>query len=100
MRDLTQLRTEIDRIDDQIIDLLAQRFAFCHEVARYKQRHNIAVVLPERIEQVKSRCAARALSQSLDADFVRDIYTRIIDQTCETEYRVLAESERSDTNSP
>ena len=88
MSDLSSLRTDIDRIDDQIVDLLARRFAICREVAEYKHRHGIAVVLPERIEQVKTRCADRAEAQGIDRAFVLDLYTRIIDQTCETERRV------------
>ena len=88
MSDLSSLRTDIDGIDDQIVDLLARRFAICRKVAEYKHRHNIAVVLPERIEQVKTRCADRAEPQGVDRAFIIDLYTRIIDQTCETERSV------------
>ena len=88
MSDLSNLRTEIDGLDDQIVDLLARRFAICREVAEYKLRHGIAVVLPDRIEQVKSRCANRAEAKGVDRAFILDLYTRIIDQTCETERQV------------
>ncbi len=92
MRDLTSLRTDIDSIDDQIVDLLARRFAICREVATYKLLHGIAVVLPERIEQVKARCAERAEFQGVDRAFVLALYTLIIDQTCETERAIQKES--------
>ncbi len=85
MSDLASLRTDIDRIDDQIVDLLARRFAICRKVAEYKLRHGIAVVLPDRIEQVKNRCADRAEALDVDRAFILELYTRIIDQTCETE---------------
>ncbi len=88
MSDLTSLRTEIDGIDDRIVDLLARRFAICRKVAAYKLRHGIAVVLPERIEQVKSRCADRAEAGGVDRAFTLALYTLIIDQTCETERSV------------
>jgi len=91
MSDLASLRTEIDGIDDRIVDLLARRFAICREVAEYKLRHGIAVVLPERIEQVKTRCADRAEAQGVDRAFTLDLYTRIIDQTCDTERTVQSE---------
>ena len=85
MSDLTNLRTEIDSIDDQIVDLLARRFAICRKVAEHKLRHGIEIVLPERIEQVKARCADRAGPLGVDRAFVTRLYTLIIDQTCETE---------------
>ena len=90
MSDLTQWRADIDRIDDQIVDLLTRRFAICQEVAAYKFAHDIPVVLPERIEAVKTRCASRAERQGLDAALVAALYTLIIDQTCETERLVQA----------
>ncbi len=96
MDDLAQLRTDIDTIDDRIVDLLAQRFAICRRVAEYKLRHDIPVVLPDRIEQVKTRCADRAVGQDVDRDFVLALYTLIIDQTCETEWalqRALADAD-------
>ena len=94
MSDLASLRTEIDGIDDQIVDLLARRFALCREVADYKLRHDIAVVLPERIEEVKNRCAGRASSQGVDRAFTLALYTLIIDQTCETERTVQSQLSR------
>ncbi len=95
MSDLTQFRADIDRIDDRIVDLLAERFAICRQVADYKLRHDIPVVLPERIEQVKTRCADRAESQGVDRTLILALYTLIIEQTCETERALLrAASER------
>jgi chorismate mutase len=88
MSDLTQFRADIDGIDDQIVDLLARRFAICREVAAYKLRHAIPVVLPERIEQVKRRCADRAEGQGVDRAFALALYALIIEQTCETERQV------------
>ncbi len=90
MSDLKTMRTEIDTIDDQIVDLLARRFAICREVAEYKHRHGIAVVLPDRIEQVKTRCADRAEAKGVDRSFTTSLYTLIIDQTCETERAILS----------
>jgi chorismate mutase-like protein len=91
MRDLTSIRSDIDHIDDQIVDLLAQRFAMCRDVADYKLKHGIPVVLPERIAQVKSRCATRAEGKGVDPAFVAALYTLIIDRTCEAERAAQAE---------
>lgn len=89
MNVLTPFRSEIDRIDDQIIDLLAQRFQVCRHVAHVKMQQGIAVRLPGRIEQVKQRCADRAAAQGVDHAFVLDLYDRIIEQTCRTEEAIL-----------
>ena len=90
MSDLSQFRDIIDGIDDQIVDLLARRFAMCRDVAEYKLQHRIPVVLPERIEQVKARCAERAERQGVDGNLVTALYTLIIERACETERQVQA----------
>ena len=88
---LDGLRREIDRIDDQIIDLLGERFALLHEVAAYKRPRDIPVVVPERIAEVVERCVARGQRHGLDAQMVRDLYSRVIDEACRVEERVLSE---------
>lgn len=87
---LDGLRRQIDRIDDRIIDLLAERFALLREVAAYKRPRGIPVVIPERIEEVVERCAARGAQRGLDAQMLRDIYRRVIAEACAVEERAMA----------
>ena len=70
---LDTIREEIDRLDDEIVDLLGQRFALLRDVAAYKRPRDIPVVIPERINEVVERCAARGLQRGLDAQMVRAI---------------------------
>ena len=44
--DLKQLRAEIDDIDRQIIDLIAQRRQTIYQVAEYKKGHQLPVFSP------------------------------------------------------
>jgi chorismate mutase-like protein len=88
---LEGLRRRIDRLDDQIIDLLGERFALVREVAAYKRPRDIPVVIPERIEQVVERCVVRGQRHGLDAQMLRDIYRRLIDEACQAEERAMAE---------
>ncbi|MBI1320974.1 MAG: chorismate mutase [Candidatus Hydrogenedens sp.] len=85
MNDLARFRLEIDGIDDQIVDLLARRFAICRKVAVFKLAHHIPVRLPERIDQVKTRCADRAVASGVDRDFAVALYHQIIEETCRAE---------------
>ena len=91
---LDGLRREIDRVDDQIIDLLGERFALLHEVAAYKRPRDIPVVVPERIAEVVERCVARGQRHGLDAQMLRDIYRRVIDEACRVEERIMSERPR------
>jgi len=79
MEILKSQRAAIDALDDQIVDLLVERFGIVHEVARIKARDGIAVVQSTRAEDVKARVAIRAQNAGLDGKLLRDIYTLIID---------------------
>lgn len=86
---LEPFRERIDAVDDALVDLLAERFDICAEVAAYKRAHGIAMAQPARMEAVKSRCADRARARGLDAGFARDLYDRIIDEACALETRII-----------
>lgn len=90
--DLADLRRLIDGIDDQLLDLLAERIAVAERVAAHKQEAGIAVRLPDRIEAVKARCADRGAARGLDPVYVRDIWGRIIEETCRLEERLIGAS--------
>lgn len=87
---LKPFRDRIDAIDDQIIDLLAARIAIVREVAAIKKADDIPAVLPERVEEVKNRAAARAESKNLDGGLVRKLYTLLIDYCCDLEESLKA----------
>ena len=90
--DLADLRRLIEGIDDQLLDLLAERIAVAERVAAHKQEAGIAVRLPDRIEAVKARCADRGAARGLDPVYVRDIWGRIIEETCRLEERLIGAS--------
>ena len=90
-QDLAGLRGKIDEIDDEIVDLLGQRFALLREVAAHKRPRGIPVVIPARIDEVVERCVTRGERHGLDGQMLRDLYHRIIDEACRVETRVMAE---------
>lgn len=49
--ELELLREQIDRIDNEILELLNKRFDYCVGVGEYKQRNNIKSVYDPKREQ-------------------------------------------------
>ena len=41
---LDELRMEIDKVDDQLIRLFAQRMDIAAQIAEYKKQHNLPVL--------------------------------------------------------
>jgi len=86
---LDPFRKRINDIDQQITTLLAERFRVCAEVATYKREHNIPMMQPDRVEVVKTRCAELGMENGLRPEFVKDIYSRIIQEACDLEDEII-----------
>lgn len=78
-------REELNEIDENIIKLLGRRFEIIHDVGVYKKEKDIAMMQPARVDEVKDRCAKIGEKYNLDGDFIRLLYTNIINEACRLE---------------
>ena len=62
--DLTELRTQIDRIDDEMVRLFVQRMGICAQVADYKKANGLPVLMPAR-EQEKLAAVANMVTPEM-----------------------------------
>jgi chorismate mutase len=86
---LDAFRARLDEIDDAIARLLGERFEICRDVARYKSEHEIAMMQPGRVEQVRARYLARGAEVDLPAQFSADLFELVIAATCEMEDELI-----------
>ncbi len=91
--DLSVFRGEIDSIDDEIVRLLARRFAIAARVAAFKKERGIAVRLQDRIGQVLDHVEDKARKNGAEAEPVRAIYQTIIETTCRFEEAKIGKSD-------
>ena len=76
--DLNELRTSIDEIDSQILELFEKRMELCKNVALYKKENNLPVFQSGRetqiIEKVRNKTKNPALKNGTSA-----LFTAIMD---------------------
>jgi chorismate mutase len=89
MDGLDAFRGRLDDIDDQIAELLGSRFAVCREIAAFKRAHGIAMMQPERVEEVRTRYLRRGAAVGLPADFTRQAFELLIAATCRMEDELI-----------
>ena len=68
--DMSQVRAEIDRIDDVLVDLIAQRFGYVDRAWQLKKNTPEGATVPWRIQQVIDRVKARAVEKDLPPEMV------------------------------
>jgi len=74
---LADVRAEIDRLDDHIVPLLAERGAYVLAAARFKRSAD-EVKAPLRVEQVIARVRSLALHHGAMPDVVERTYREMI----------------------
>jgi chorismate mutase len=94
MSGLEPFRRRLDLLDDEIARLLGERFEICREVALYKSAHEIPMMQPDRVEEVRARYLARGAEAKLPAEFSGDLFDLLIAATCKEEDKLMAAQER------
>lgn len=89
MEELLKFRKELDELDRKLIDTLAQRFAICRQVAEYKAEHQIPMMQPGRVLEVKTRAAKQAVPAGLTERFALELYDLIIWEACRMEDEII-----------
>jgi chorismate mutase len=76
--DLRWLRTEIERIDRALIDLISERVRLARRVGEVKRAAGLPTLDPAREAAIVRRAGALARDAELDDEEVRDIFWHLI----------------------
>ena len=71
---LAWYRAQIDEIDDQLWDLIAQRMQVSKQIGIWKHTHEVPCYQPTRYEQMVSDRMAWGEQQQIDAETIKGIY--------------------------
>lgn len=77
MEELLKVREELDKLDNELVELFTKRMSLSAEVARIKKEQNIPVLNQGREQQILDR-----LTGDSDDDmkkYIIELYTKIFD---------------------
>ncbi len=92
-RSLPELRSDIDRIDAAIMQLLAERLSVCREVAELKETAGAPVIQPARVRDVLASRRQWAIDTGVDPDFAEQLFRILLSET----HRIEVAESRGDT---
>jgi isochorismate pyruvate lyase len=76
--DLSQVRIEIDRIDNALVDLIAERFGFVERAWQIKLGLKQEASVPWRNQQVIDKVRKRATSKGVPPDLCEALWRQMI----------------------
>lgn len=83
---LAEVRRHIDRVDSQLVALIAERGAYVRQAAAFKQTAD-EIPAPQRVAQVLAKVNAQALESGADPDVVEATWRAMIAAFIEREHQ-------------
>ena len=81
---LEEARAQIDKLDEEIVELIAKRNAYIRQLAHFKDSID-EIKAEDRIEDVISRARSKAIELGLSPNLINDLYIRMIDSMVDSE---------------
>ena len=78
---LALLRQQIDRIDDELLELLARRMRISEEIGQFKKEHSMPVIQADRYNNLMEQRVSAGESLGMSADFIRTILAAIHEES-------------------
>lgn len=88
--DLSELRKEIDKIDDELIPLLLKRMDISRQVAEYKFKNGIPVLNEQREQEILDSVAAECGEQG---EAMKTVFSAIMDASRALQHKIIGGGE-------
>ena len=82
---MADTRAEIDRLDEELVALFAQRTGYIDRAAAIKETVGLPARIEDRVEQVVSNVRRHAVAHGLPPDKLEKLWRKLIDWSIERE---------------
>lgn len=86
---LTELRAQIDKLDDQLLELLARRMRVSRDIGQYKKEHNMPILQAQRYEELLEHRARQAVELGMEREFMRTVLQAIHEESVRQQMEVI-----------
>lgn len=87
--ELSHLRAEIDRIDSELVKLIAERIKIVDQVVTIKKETGLPALIPDRVEEVAQRVREEAERLGAPPELAELVYRRMMDWIIDYEEQQL-----------
>lgn len=74
---LSDLRQQIDEIDNQILEILAKRMRVSCEIAQYKKENDVQVLQAGRYDEILTKRSQQGVEMGMSEEFVKEVFESI-----------------------
>ncbi len=93
---LETLRSQIDSIDQQMLELLAQRMNVVEEIGKYKSKNEVTILQLRRWEKIVATRLKLGKSMGLSEDFIKKLLQLVHKESIQRQTEVMSKISSSD----
>ena len=86
---ITQLRKQIDELDNQLMELLAKRMRVCREIGNYKKEHNMTVLQANRYNEILNKRGAQGSLLGMGPEFVARVFENVHEESVRQQIEII-----------
>ncbi|MDI3521310.1 bifunctional 3-deoxy-7-phosphoheptulonate synthase/chorismate mutase type II [Anaerophaga thermohalophila] len=86
---LDELRKQIDKLDDQLLDLLKERMKISEAIGKYKFENNITILQTRRYDELMNNRRDRGSQRGLDEEFITRIFESIHEESISRQNEIM-----------
>ena len=83
------LRQQIDKIDNELMDLLAKRMRVCREIGQYKKEHNMQVLQTGRYNEILDKRGVQGSLTGMSPEFVKQVFEHIHEESVRQQVEIV-----------
>jgi 3-deoxy-D-arabino-heptulosonate 7-phosphate (DAHP) synthase len=88
---LSELRKQIDEIDDQLVEIIAKRMRIAREIGTFKKEHNMQVLQAARYSEILEGRINQAVKFGIDGDCMQKILEAIHEESVRQQIEIINE---------
>lgn len=87
---LNELRSQIDKLDNELLELLTRRMRVSRDIGQYKKEHDMPILQAQRYEEILSKRADQAVALGMDREFMRTVMQAIHEESVRQQMQLLS----------
>ena len=86
---MAELRNEIDKLDDRIIDIFENRMKIADQIGHYKKANNVAIFQSKRWDNIINKRLEMGLEKGLSNEFITRVFRAIHQESINHQARIM-----------
>jgi len=86
---LEELRMQIDKLDDDVLQMMEQRMAISEKIGVFKKENNVTILQTNRWNELLKKRINAGMSKGLSEEFIKKIYSAIHEESIHHQKMVM-----------